>query len=317
MPRPLLRFVYLVVLAWSNHDGALTVATSESSFIGAAPDDTDTSTAEERQGQAQALSSINQADEAQRHRQEHAFDSIKDMPELEPLSHPTVHAPEAQPPLLPPDHVDCDLHTPNQDTAPTPTVATANDPESAAVITNDMTLVSQSEDESESSTRKHDLGTSHNVQHQPDSFHTTKIPFDLSATDSRDEIDTTPNARDVEVDDEQLQAAAESIKEAIRMTMTNPRKVSTQPTRDWNDDTKHDNSNGKDPMLSDKGNDTHFAIETVHDSSPLHETKHDGDEDLLEDDDRTLLDIFGESAKAYLTQRVVRVSCIRAGPAAI
>jgi hypothetical protein len=294
MPRPLLCFVYLVVLAWSNHDGALAVATSDSTLIaGDAPEDTitDTLTFAEEQN---APSSIHEADMAGQ-RQEHAFASMEDMPETEPMNHPTFHAHEEHPPLLPSVDVDY-LDTPNQD-APR-TIATVNDPESADVTTNDMTLVSQSEDESENDTIKHDMGSSHNAQHQPD---------------SHDDIVATPNARNVEVDnDEQLQAAAESIKEAIRMS--NPHNVPTGPqpasTRDWNDaqttardETKHDT--GNDPGPSDKDNGTNS---TNNDSSTLHETKHDNGEAVLEeDDDRTLLDIFGESAKEYLTQRVVRV----------
>jgi hypothetical protein len=308
MPRPLLPFVCLVLAVWSKSDWVLTLAASDSSSLAGdtAPDDTDTITDPSTAAERQALASINEADEAGQ-RQEHAFASMEDVPE--PLSHPTFHAPEAHQPLLSP--VD-DVYTPNQDAKTT--IATVNDLESADVTTSDMTLVSQSEDESENTTSKHDLGSGHNGQHQPSSSQGTNRDHH-APTDSHDEIVTTANARNVEVDDEQLQAAAESIKEAIRMT--NPNHNVPTDKRDWNyaqtqttasDETKHENGNGPGP--SDKDNDT---IRTDNDSSTLRETKNDNGEAVLEeDDDRTLLDIFGESAKEYLTQRVVRVSCILA-----
>jgi hypothetical protein len=110
MPRPLLRFVYLVALAWSNHDRALTVATSESSLAGDAHSDTDTGTGTgtASTAQQQDLLSIHQANEAGQ-KQASAFASMREIPE--PLNHPTFHAPEAHPPQLPSVNVD---YTPNQ-----------------------------------------------------------------------------------------------------------------------------------------------------------------------------------------------------------
>jgi hypothetical protein len=311
MPRPLLRFVYLVALAWSNHDRAFTVATSESSLAGDAHSDTDTGTGTASTAQQQDLLSIYQANEAG---QASAFASMREIPE--PLNHPTFHAPEAHPPQLPSVDVD---YTPNQEA---PTIATANDPESAHVNTNDLTTGSQSKDESEDATSRHDLGTSHNLQHQPESSERTSSDDHQSQTDSRDEIVTTPNARNVEVNNEHLQAAAESIKKVIRMTNPHNAPTDTRQIRDANDahnsatdDTKRDNSNVSGPMPGDKVNDNNFAIRIDNDSSTLHEAEHET-EALLVDDDRTLLDIFGESAKEYLTQRVVRESCMHTGLAA-